>query len=69
MAARQPLRPLGDKPLKMVPKKPIEKWVTLDVIEKTAQKLSNWGKWGPDDEVGTLNHVTPQDFVEAGKLI
>lgn len=21
--------------------------------------LSNWGRWGPDDELGTLNYVTP----------
>ena len=20
---------------------------------------SNWGKWGPDDEVGSLNYLTP----------
>lgn len=23
------------------------------------EKLSNWGRWGPDDELGTLNLVTP----------
>src|SRR5258708_18406245 len=63
------MRPWGDKPLKMIPKKPSEKWVTLDVIEQTAQKFSNWGKWGTDDEVGTLNFVAPQDIDEAGKLI
>jgi hypothetical protein len=22
-------------------------------------ELSNWGRWGPDDEIGTLNFVTP----------
>ena len=22
--------------------------------------LSNWGRWGPDDEIGTLNLITPQ---------
>jgi hypothetical protein len=21
--------------------------------------LSNWGRWGPDDELGTLNLITP----------
>ncbi|MEE8399890.1 MAG: hypothetical protein V3S89_12850, partial [Desulfobacterales bacterium] len=21
--------------------------------------LSNWGKWGPNDEIGTLNYITP----------
>lgn len=23
------------------------------------ERLSNWGRWGPDDELGTLNLVTP----------
>jgi kynurenine formamidase len=38
-------------------------------IYEAAKKLSNWGRWGSDDEIGTLNHVTPQDIVNAGKLI
>ena len=24
------------------------------------QKLSNWGRWGPDDELGTPNLITPE---------
>ncbi len=23
-------------------------------------ELSNWGRWGPDDQRGTLNHITPE---------
>src|SRR5438067_12105965 len=23
-------------------------------------RLSNWGRWGPDDELGTLNLITPE---------
>jgi kynurenine formamidase len=23
------------------------------------KELSNWGRWGPDDQLGTLNHITP----------
>ncbi len=30
---------------------------------------SNWGKWGPNDEIGTLNYITPEVIKEAGKLI
>lgn len=30
---------------------------------------SNWGKWGPDDEIGTLNYVTPKVIKAARKLI
>src|SRR2546423_8973423 len=30
-----------------------------------AEKVSNWGRWGPDDELGTLNLITP-DVVRRG---
>jgi kynurenine formamidase len=30
---------------------------------------TNWGKWGPDDELGTLNYITPEKVQEAGKSI
>jgi kynurenine formamidase len=69
MAAREPLRPLGDRPLRMHPRNALKKYVTLEVIEETAKRLSNWGKWGSDDELGTLNYVTADDIVVAGKLI
>src|ERR1700739_4388770 len=38
-------------------------------IEEASKKLSNWGRWGKDDQVGTLNHVTPEDIVRAASLI
>ena len=38
-------------------------------IAEATQKLKNWGRWGKDDQVGTLNHVTPQDIVKAASLI
>jgi kynurenine formamidase len=31
--------------------------------------ISNWGKWGPDDEAGTLNYITPAVMKNAAKLI
>src|SRR5947209_5975863 len=43
--------------------------VNAAAIEEASKKLSNWGKWGKDDMSGTLNYVTPQDIVDAGKLI
>ena len=33
------------------------------------QSLSNWGRWGPDDELGTLNYITPEKRVAAGNLV
>jgi kynurenine formamidase len=38
-------------------------------IEEYKKWPNNWGKWGPDDEVGTLNYITPQKLVEAAKLV
>ena len=31
--------------------------------------LSNWGRWGPDDELGTLNLITPEKRAQAGSLV
>lgn len=33
------------------------------------RRLSNWGKWGPDDERGTTNYITPDKLVRAGSLV
>jgi kynurenine formamidase len=30
---------------------------------------TNWGKWGPDDEVGSLNYLTPEVVVKAAGSI
>jgi kynurenine formamidase len=38
-------------------------------IYDAAEKLSNWGRWGKDDQVGTLNHVTADDITAASKLV
>ena len=39
-----------------------------ELIE-AAEKYRNWGKWGPDDEFGTLNYITPEKRVAAAKLV
>src|ERR1700710_1457216 len=38
-------------------------------IDEASKKLSNWGRWGADDQIGTLNNVTPEDVINAGRLI
>jgi len=43
--------------------------VDRNAIDEAARTLSNWGRWGADDQIGTLNHVTPADIVNAGTLI
>jgi len=32
-------------------------------------ELSNWGRWGAEDQLGTLNLVTPAKRVEAARLV
>ncbi len=32
-------------------------------------ELSNWGRWGDDDRLGTLNHLTPAKRVAAAQLV
>ena len=38
-------------------------------IAEATEKLKNWGRWGKDDQIGTLNHVKPEDIVRAAGLI
>src|SRR5215472_577115 len=33
--------------------------VTKEQFEQWKKDLSNWGRWGKDDEIGTLNLITP----------
>ena len=39
--------------------------LTRQDIYDTARELSNWGRWGEDDEIGTLNNISPEDVVAA----
>ena len=43
--------------------------VTRTELDATAARLKNWGKWGPHDQVGTLNYTTPEDIVQSAKLV
>jgi len=45
--------------------------ITVDkkAIAQASEKLKNWGRWGADDQIGTLNNVKPQDIVKAAALI
>jgi len=43
--------------------------VGKQTIAEATQKLKNWGRWGKDDQIGTLNQVRPEDIVKAARLI
>jgi kynurenine formamidase len=38
-------------------------------ISRLGGQLSNWGRWGPDDELGTLNHITVERRRAAAALV
>jgi kynurenine formamidase len=38
-------------------------------IAEATKKLSNWGRWGAEDQIGTLNHLTPEDVLAATRLV
>ena len=39
-----------------------------DTLHTIARQVRNWGRWGPDDELGTLNYVTPDTIAAAARL-
>jgi kynurenine formamidase len=43
--------------------------VTPELLEEYCERFRNWGRWGPDDEIGTLNYITPEKVVEAAGLV
>jgi kynurenine formamidase len=43
--------------------------VSKAAIRDAHDELRNWGRWGADDQIGTLNHITPADIVAAAGLI
>jgi kynurenine formamidase len=39
-----------------------------DILRQLALAVRNWGTWGPDDEIGTLNYITPDTIAAAARL-
>ena len=43
--------------------------VTKAQVDRWMTELSNWGRWGKDDQRGTLNMITPETRKAAVKLV
>src|SRR6476661_6486716 len=43
--------------------------VTAAEYQRWQTELSNWGRWGKDDELGTLNLITPAKRKQAAALV
>lgn len=43
----------------------------MDAAEflRFAEGYKNWGRWGDEDEAGTLNFITPERIVQAARLV
>src|SRR5882724_5750478 len=42
---------------------------TRDRVEGYFKELNNWGRWGHDDQLGTVNLITPAKQAQAQRLI
>lgn len=42
---------------------------TFDLFEQYYEYCSNWGRWGEDDQCGTLNYITPEKVRAASALV
>lgn len=43
--------------------------VTLEMLSEWEKELSNWGRWGPNDQRGTLNLITAEKTRQAASLV
>ena len=43
--------------------------VSLEEFERIFESVKNWGRWGPDDQLGTLNLITPERVRAAAGLV
>jgi kynurenine formamidase len=43
--------------------------VSLQEFEQIFESVKNWGRWGPDDQLGTLNLITPEHVRGAAALV
>jgi kynurenine formamidase len=43
--------------------------MSYEALHKLALGVRNWGRWGPTDEIGTLNFITPEAITRASRLV
>ncbi len=47
----------------------VKEWTATKEMKTMYQQISNWGRWGDDDEYGTLNLITPEKKAQAAALV
>ena len=53
----------------MSPAKTTPEPVSAEEFDRLFERVSNWGRWGPDDERGTLNYLTPEKVRASAALV
>lgn len=43
--------------------------VTVEQFEAIFESVKNWGRWGPDDQLGTMNYITGDTVRRAAGLV
>ena len=43
--------------------------MTVEDVDRLVEELSNWGRWGKDDQLGALNLITPEKRKRAAALV
>src|SRR3981081_650071 len=43
--------------------------VSHQEFDRIFESVKNWGKWGPDDQIGTMNYITPEQVRAAASLV
>ncbi len=43
--------------------------MTAEDVDAMVEELSNWGRWGKDDQLGALNLITPEKRKQAAALV
>jgi len=41
----------------------------MDIVDEYCDRFSNWGRWGPKDQLGTANYITPEMVRGAAGLV
>ena len=48
---------------------PVQQRVTLEEFDRIFESVKNWGRWGADDQLGTMNLITPERVRAAAALV
>ncbi len=43
--------------------------INTELLDTYCDRYRNWGRWGDDDELGTLNFITPAKIAESARLV